>query len=105
MAIVGGHPESGLRVVIERPVEGGPPWRYEGTALTSTLRFDLRATVTAEGEVVVELAGDTSVAPPRDLAMRVRTMIRSAHKHAKDEDPRAAPPRQIHRWRGSSGAF
>jgi hypothetical protein len=105
MAIVGGYPESGVRIVVERPVEGGPPWSYEGTALTSTERFELRATVTETGEVAVELSGDPAHAAHRELAMRVRGMIRAAHKHARDEGPDEPPPRQIHRWRGSSGAI
>jgi hypothetical protein len=102
MAIVGGHPESGVRIVVERPVEGGPPWSYVGTALTSSERFELRATVSEAGDVVIELSG-VSGEPPRDLALRVKTMIRTAHKHARDEAPGSPPPRQIHRWRGSSG--
>ncbi len=99
MAIVGGHPESGVRIVLERPEGGGPPWTYEGSAWTVKERFALRATVSDAGDVVVELSGE----PPRDLALRVKTMLRTAHKHARDEDPAAAPPRQIQRWRGSSG--
>jgi hypothetical protein len=103
MAIVGGYPESGLRIILERPVEGGPPWRYEGTALTPTQRFVLQATVTDAGEVAVEPSGEEPL--PRDLALRVKTMIRAAQRHARDESPEAPPPRQIHRWRGTSGAF
>jgi hypothetical protein len=102
MGIVGGHPESGVRIVVERPAFGGPPWCYEGSALTSTQRFELRATVTESGDVSVELSGPLGETPA-DLRLRVKTMIRSAHKHARDENPGAPPPRQIHRWRGSSG--
>jgi hypothetical protein len=110
MGIVGGHPESGVRIVVERPATGGPPWCYEGTALTSSQRFELRATVSATGEVSVELGPSLGGDPqtprdtPADLRLRVKTMIRTAHKHARDESPGAPPPRQIHRWRGSSGA-
>ena len=99
MGIVGGHPETGVRIMLERPLEGGPPWTYEGSALTPTERYSLRAIVNEQGEVEVSLEG----APPRDLALRVRTMIRTAQRHAQDESPDAPPPRQIHRWRGSSG--
>jgi hypothetical protein len=99
MGIVGGPPESGVRILLERARDGGPPWRYEGTAVTPTHSYAMRATVTDAGDVEVELDGGA----PGDLALRVRTMIRTAHKHARDEDPRAPPPRQLQRWRGGSG--
>jgi hypothetical protein len=98
MAIIGGHPESGVRIVLERGHEGGPPWTYKGSALTPTHRFVTHAAVNERGDVDVALDGDA----PRDLALRIKTMIRSAHKHAQDDLPGAPPPRQIHRWRGSS---
>lgn len=86
-----------MRIVLDRPRDGGPPWRYEGAVLTPTQRFGVTAVVAAGGEVSVELEGD----PPRDLPLRVKTMIRAAHKHARDEAATAPPPppRQIHRWR------
>ena len=35
MSIVGDHPESGVRFVLERPYEGGPPWKYTGDSTTA----------------------------------------------------------------------
>ena len=99
MPIVGGHPESGVRIELERARDEGPPWEYEGAALTPTQRFITRASVNEVGDVFVEFDGD----PPRDLPLRVKTMVRTAYKHAQEENPGAPPPRQIHRWRGGSG--
>ena len=39
MPIVGDHPESGVRFVLERPRAGGPPFQYEGAAFTPDARF------------------------------------------------------------------
>ena len=108
MAIIGGHPESGVRIQLERPFEGGPPWRYDGTALTPTMRFVVRAEVSATGEVNLELDYDPPPGkdhprdPTSELELRIKTMIRAAHKHAQQDAPGSPPPRHIQRWRGSS---
>ena len=70
MGIVGGHPETGVRVEAERP-EGGPPWLYRGEAVTPSERLALQASVADDGTVIVELQGDTP-APLRD---RVRLIL------------------------------
>jgi hypothetical protein len=93
MAIVGHHPETGVRVVVERPRAEGPPWRYEGEAVTQSDRFALTATVDLEGHVVVELPADA----PADLAAKLRLIIRAAYRHMHDGG--ADPPRRIARWR------
>jgi hypothetical protein len=92
MGIVGGHPETGVRVEAERP-EGGPPWLYRGEAVTPSERLALQASVADDGTVIVELQGDTP-APLRD---RVRLILRTAWKHARDDGQ--PPPRRIVRWR------
>jgi hypothetical protein len=96
MAIVGNQLETGVRVVIERPGDGGPPWRYEGEALALDARFGLSATVDAGGAVTVELRPH----PPAELVDRVRRIVRAAWKHAQEDG--TAPPRRIARWRAES---
>jgi len=93
MSIVGSSPESGVRVDVTRPREGGPPWRYQGEAVTSTARFDLAATVSAEGEVRVDLPEQA----PEGIGDRVRLLLRAAYKHAREDAQ--PPPRHIVRWR------
>jgi hypothetical protein len=93
MSIVGSTPESGIRVDVTRPREGGPPWRYEGEAVTATARFALIATVSAEGEVRVDLPPPA----PEAIGDRVRLLMRTAYKHARDDGQ--PPPRHIVRWR------
>jgi hypothetical protein len=93
MAIVGHHPEHGVRVVVERRRADGPPWRYEGEATARSAAYRLTATVLAGGEVTVDL--DESA--PAGLVDRVRLIVRAAYKHAKEEG--TEPPRRISRWR------
>src|SRR5579871_5112027 len=99
MSIVGRNPESGMRLMIERPREEGPPWAYEGAAYTPRTTHPLRVLVQADGVVDVEAGADM----PADLVQRTRQMVRAAYKHA--QDAAEPPPRQIHRWKGSSGAW
>jgi hypothetical protein len=93
MSIVGSTPESGVRVDVTRPREGGPPWRYEGEAVTATDRFALAATVSAEGQVRVALPPQA----PETIGDRVRLLMRTAYKHAHEDGQ--PPPRHIVRWR------
>ncbi len=95
MAIVGERPESGIRIVIERPREGGPPWIYRGSAFTPEAAFLLSAVVEVDGEVRIELASDA----PGEIAEKVRLMVRTLYKQVK-ADGEAAPARKIVRWRG-----
>jgi hypothetical protein len=93
MAIVGSHPESGVRVNIERPQEGGPPWDYQGEAITPTARYRVKATVAADGDIDVVLAADA----PKGLADKTLRVLRSAWKHSRADG--APPPRHVVRWR------
>jgi len=93
MGIVGHHPETGVRVDVERAREGGPPWRYEGEAVTPASRFQLAADVGDDGNVVIELEPGA----PAALAEKVRLLLRAAWKHAEEEA--IQPPRHIVRWR------
>jgi hypothetical protein len=94
MGIVGHYPETGVRIDVEREraVEG-PPWRYEGEAVTPSERFRVAALIREDGAVSVELQ---SGAPP-GLAEKARLLVRTVWKHAREDE--AAPPRRIVRWR------
>ncbi|HEY1691070.1 MAG TPA: hypothetical protein VGG39_02855 [Polyangiaceae bacterium] len=93
MGIVGRHPESGVRIEVERARALQPPWRYEGEVVTPSDRYKVAATLGEDGGVSVELQ---SGAPPA-LAEKTRLLVRSAWKHAHEEE--APPPRRIVRWR------
>ena len=93
MGIVGSHPETGVRLDVERLSSEGPPWRYEGEAVTPSARFRVAASVAVDGAVLVELQRG---APPA-LAEKARLIVRSVCKHAKEDD--VSPPRRIVRWR------
>ena len=95
MAIVGEKPESGIRIVLERPTTGGPPWVYRGNAFTPEAAFPLSAVVEADGVVRIEI----SAAAPAETGEKVRLMVRTVYKQAQ-ADGEGAPARKIVRWRG-----
>ena len=103
MAIVGDHPETGVRFVLERPGGGqgkepggdGPPWLYRGDAFTPDARFPLEVHVSGAGDV--QVGGGESL--PGELAEKVRLLFRTLYRQAKDT-PGGAPPRKVVRWRG-----
>jgi hypothetical protein len=98
VAIIGERPETGVRIAIERPREGGPPWSYAGAAVLPDASYPLLVTVSAEGEVGVELAVTAEgVAAPADLAEKVRLIVRTVYRQAKADDE--APAWRIVRWR------
>jgi hypothetical protein len=104
MTIVGQMPETGFRIEIERSRLGGPPWLYEGAAVTPDARFPVRATLAVDGEVKVEVFSPAVFprrTPPAPLAESLRRIVRTAYRHARDEDPHAPPPRRIVRWRAA----
>jgi hypothetical protein len=92
MAIVGGRPESGLRIDVTRDMQGGPPWRYRGEVVTPADAFALQASISEAGAVAVEVAS-----APAGVADRARLLLRAAWKHAHEEQQ--PPPRRIVRWR------
>jgi hypothetical protein len=92
MGIVGQHPETGVRVDVER-TDAGPPWSYRGEAVTPDDRFALEARIEADGGVAIELDGRA----PAGLGQRIRLLLRAAWKHAHEDG--TPPPRRIVRWR------
>jgi hypothetical protein len=110
MGIIGEHPEGGVRIDVERPVLGGPPWRYEGDAVTPTGRHRVVIDVESDGTVQVRTSEAAPPPPPEpvrtpeapsaegaDLSTPVRLIMRAAWKHAHAEG--APPPRRVVRWR------
>ena len=98
MAIIGERPETGVRIAIERPREGGPPWSYAGAAVLPEASYPVRVTVSEAGEVGVELsAAAGGAAPPGDLAEKVRLIVRTVYRQAKSDDE--PPAWRIVRWR------
>jgi hypothetical protein len=93
MGIIGEHPESGVRIDVERPLLGGPPWRYEGEAVTPTGRHRIVVDVESDGTVHVRTGQADPPLPPEP----VRLLMRAVWKHADAEG--AAPPRRVVRWR------
>lgn len=99
MAIIGERPETGVRIAIERPREGGPPWSYSGTAALPDDAFPARVTVSEAGDVDVVLGPSPSggAVPPSDLAEKIRLIVRTAYRQAKSDGE--APAFRIVRWR------
>jgi hypothetical protein len=99
MAIVGDHPETGVRFVLERPRQAedvtGGAWIYRGDAFTPDTRFSLEVTVARDGNVSVSGAA----ALPSEIAEKVRLLFRSLYKQA-DVASGGEPPRKVVRWRG-----
>ncbi len=93
MSIVGHQPETGVRIDVQRSLDGQPPWRYRGEAVTADARVPLVAVVSAEGDVAIELPPGAAPA----LRDKVRLIMRAAWKHAHQDG--APPPRRILRWR------
>ncbi len=103
MAIVGERPQTGVRIAIERPRTDGPPWSYEGTAALPDAIFPVRVTVSEIGDVDVVLslstgaAAESGIAPPADLAEKIRLIVRTVYRQAKSDGE--APAFRIVRWR------
>jgi hypothetical protein len=98
VAIVGERPQTGVRIAIERPREGGPPWVYAGSAFLPDASFSARVTVSEAGEVDVALSSEEGGgSPPPDLAEKIRLIVRTVYRQAKsDGEP---PAFRIVRWR------
>lgn len=93
MPVAGERPETGVRIVLERPRGDAPPWTYEGALHLPEATHPLRVVVREDGQVDVTL-GDAAA----DLAEKVRLIVRTAYRQAKADDE--APPLRIVRWRG-----
>jgi hypothetical protein len=86
-------PESGFRIEVERDREGeGPPWRYEGVAVTPCKEYGVAAVVEESGAVHVEVGGDA----PSRMVLGVATMVRTAC--GRTIAPASEPPVRIVRW-------
>jgi hypothetical protein len=100
VAIVGERPLTGVRIAIERPRDGGPPWSYAGSAFLPDATFSANVTVSEAGDVDVTLEPDPrerGAPPPSDLAEKIRLIVRTVWKQAKsDGEP---PAFRIVRWR------
>jgi hypothetical protein len=99
VAIVGERPQTGVRIAIERPREGGPPWSYAGSAFLPDASFSVQVTVSAEGAVEVALgpSQDSGAPAPADLAEKIRLIVRAVYKQGTaDQEP---PAFRIVRWR------
>jgi hypothetical protein len=105
VAIVGERPLTGVRIAIERPRDGGPPWNYSGSAFLPDASFLANVTVTESGEVEVVLRPPTDergAEPPSDLAEKIRLIVRTVYRQAKSDGELAfhrPPPFRIVRWR------
>jgi hypothetical protein len=88
----------GLRVAIERPVRGGPPWTYVGTVERHSVVHRVEAVLASDGSVTVTLDGEEVASTATGLADRVRLLLRAVHRQATAEGL-SAPARRIVRWR------
>ena len=101
MPIVGDHPETGVRIQLERDRSREvPPFEYAGAAHVPGRSFPLAVTVEASGEVSVAVSPSAAdgAPPPPELAEKVRLIVRAAYRQAaSDGEP---PAWRIVRWRG-----
>lgn len=106
MSSTGARPETGFRLELERPRDGGPPWSYVGEVETTDGLFELSATIDAEGQVALDETEPRASVPPgvalrpldASVAEKVRLVLRTAFKQAAGDG--LAPARKIVRWRG-----
>jgi hypothetical protein len=85
-------PESGFRIEVERPTDDrGPPWRYEGVAVTPSGEYEVAVVVEDDGTVRVE----ASAAPSR-MTLGVAAAVRTVCRHSVE--PGEEPPQRIVRW-------
>ncbi len=85
-------PESGFRIEVERRTGNeGPPWRYEGVAVTPSGEHRVAVVVEDDGTVRVE----ASAAPSR-MTLGVAAAVGGACRQAGS--PGSEPPQRIVRW-------
>jgi hypothetical protein len=104
VAIVGDHPQRGIRFILERaeepdfPSPATPRCLYEGAAFTPDARHALRIAVDAEGNATWDDGGDGSArSVPDHIRETARLLVKTMVRHATTEG--TAPPRRIMRWR------
>jgi hypothetical protein len=87
-------PESGFRIEVQRAQDGGPPWTYDGHAISPTAAYGVSAVVERDGSVRVQLADGA----PSRLVTKVAAVVRAACGASE-------PPARIVAWRsdGSRG--
>ena len=98
MSITGERPHSGLRITLERDVNAGPPWIYDGMLFTECVSAAVQAQVSADGTVCVAMR-ESEVADASAVCEKVRLMLRSVWKQSRELGAEA-PPRRVVRWRG-----
>ena len=96
MPIIGDHPESGVRFVLESATAPeGVSARYVGAVFTPDRRYELDARVDGDGQVTVASEA------PDDVQEKARLLLRTLVRHAATEG--RPLPRRILRWRPASG--
>ena len=101
MPIVGDHPETGVRIHVERDrSREEPPFEYAGAAHVPERSFPVAATVDASGNVAVTVSPSPAdgTPPPSELAEKVRLIVRTVYRQAVADGE--APAWRIVRWRG-----
>jgi hypothetical protein len=94
MGRISHYPESGVRIEISRG-EAGPPWRYEGHAVTPDAHFPLECVVEVDRSITVLLAPEA----PQYLVHQVRFVVLAVFGEAKQHGEEGPPPEKITRWR------
>jgi hypothetical protein len=92
MPITGSHPEKGIRIELTLGKNATNLISYSGLIVTPDGKFQLEATISANGEVTI------SSDAPVELAEKTRLIVRTAARHAATE--KSPLPRRIVRWRG-----
>ncbi len=101
MPVVGHSPSDGHRLELQREADDlHAPWRYRGT-------LEGTGTPAIELVVILDEPGNLTVVEPPALAPehreRIARTLRSALRSARHDDPLAAPPRRLARWRSDDG--
>jgi hypothetical protein len=101
MSVVGQSPSDGHRLELRREaLANDAPWHYVGTIDTAD-DGPLAVTVSCDGAGACTFdAGSRLTAAQRE---RVERTLRMALRAARQDEPSAAPPRRITRWRGDDG--
>ena len=101
MSVVGQSPSDGHRLELRREaLANDAPWRYVGSVDTvDDGPLEVAVSCDATGTCTFD-EGCGLTAAQRE---RVERTLRMALRAARQDDPSAAPPRRITRWRGDDG--